>query len=677
MAKVVLSDITSLANQLSAKQALNDNSQALRDAFDNTISRDGSGPNTMAADFDLNGHSLLNVADPVSDTDAVNKRSIGPLVDAFVSLIAKTLIEGTARVEQFTATAAQTEFPLIDSPGTTKNMYVFDDGVALIPDVDFTLTGTDLKTLEFFVGRTVSHTIIVRYTQLAPSDSVLRGDLLSAAVGKGTALLSFTPGSVGALTRGLHGKLDETISVLDYIPEEEHAAILAGTSTYDATAGVQAAITAAILGRRKLSAPGHYRTTAPINVTGAMTLDGDGCEMQVADLGSVQQRGKGSWFHIDHAGAGFVLNDPTQYRSGITIKGIGTYRTQPDTTAGSFTPTAFGFDFEVKRCDALLEDICIYNATNGIKHYTGGYGRLQVNRLRGQPLLVGVQVDDSADTCRFRDIHFWPFFSNSASVRTHLRANAKAMVLKDVDNPDISGFFTLGYADSLACEPLAGTLAMPLKVRLSNFDFDNGGAGIRIASGGANGVTMLVSHGYVLGVSVGGPANYSNIDIAGNNNVVMIDNVGMDLPQDACLKVTGTGNVLRGSNWSVGRWNYDAGASFGIDVAAGNTLRLANPPIITQAGTSTAVFGGAGVISCPLGSGVTTATTDGSGFITVTHGLGIAPRSVVATCQSGTAYMPFPTTSKNTTTLGIQFRLASTGAVVASTSITVEWSAWY
>ena len=42
--------------------ALNTNFTALRDGFDNTLSRDGSSPNTMSADIDLNGNDLNNVA---------------------------------------------------------------------------------------------------------------------------------------------------------------------------------------------------------------------------------------------------------------------------------------------------------------------------------------------------------------------------------------------------------------------------------------------------------------------------------------------------------------------------------------------------------------------------------------------------------------------------------------
>lgn len=472
-------------------------------------------------------------------------------------------------------------------------------------------------------------------------------------------------------------KLAQRICLLDRIPSSEHAAILAGTSTLDVTTYVQAAVNDAITSRRALYAPGEYRLTATINITGSLTLHGDGCEMQIGALGDVQTRGKGSWFHFDHTGIGFLLNDPANFRSGIVIDDVGTYRTQPATTGGSFTPTAHDYDFSVKACDALLRNVCLYNATKGVLHWAGGYGRLSIDRLRGQPLKEGVNINDSGDICRINGVHFWPFFSNSTAVRNYMAANAKAIILKDADNPRLTDIFTIGYGWALSCEPLAGTLAMPLKVQLSNFDFDNGGYGIQIAAGGSNGVTMLVSHGYILGVSTTGPANASNIDIGGNNNVVMIDNVGLDLPQDANIKVTGTGSIVRASNLSVGRWNYDGGASFGIDVATGNTLRLSSPPVVSpSAGTTTAVMGGAGTIGCSLGTGNATATTDASGFITVTHGLGIAPRVITAVCQSGSAYVVYPTTTRSATSFQVQIRDLA-GAAVATTSVTFDWAAWF
>ncbi len=55
-----LTDLTSLTNS-SAITALNQNWDAIEEAFDNTLSLDGSTPNAMTADLDLNGNALLNV----------------------------------------------------------------------------------------------------------------------------------------------------------------------------------------------------------------------------------------------------------------------------------------------------------------------------------------------------------------------------------------------------------------------------------------------------------------------------------------------------------------------------------------------------------------------------------------------------------------------------------------
>lgn len=62
MTKVVpLTPLTSLTNESSAVNAINNNSDAIETAFRNTLSRDGSTPNEMNADIDLNSNNLLNV----------------------------------------------------------------------------------------------------------------------------------------------------------------------------------------------------------------------------------------------------------------------------------------------------------------------------------------------------------------------------------------------------------------------------------------------------------------------------------------------------------------------------------------------------------------------------------------------------------------------------------------
>ncbi len=52
--------ITNITSGFNSTSEINQNFQALRDAFDNTVSLDGSLPNAMNADFDMNGYDIMN-----------------------------------------------------------------------------------------------------------------------------------------------------------------------------------------------------------------------------------------------------------------------------------------------------------------------------------------------------------------------------------------------------------------------------------------------------------------------------------------------------------------------------------------------------------------------------------------------------------------------------------------
>lgn len=69
MTKVVLNDIATFQNDNTAVATYNANNATLETAFDNTISRDGSIPNEMASDFDMNGWRILNLPEPVSNSE--------------------------------------------------------------------------------------------------------------------------------------------------------------------------------------------------------------------------------------------------------------------------------------------------------------------------------------------------------------------------------------------------------------------------------------------------------------------------------------------------------------------------------------------------------------------------------------------------------------------------------
>lgn len=53
--------IKTISSGYASNTQLNFNFEALRDAFSNTLSRDGSTPNTMSADLDMNSNDVLNI----------------------------------------------------------------------------------------------------------------------------------------------------------------------------------------------------------------------------------------------------------------------------------------------------------------------------------------------------------------------------------------------------------------------------------------------------------------------------------------------------------------------------------------------------------------------------------------------------------------------------------------
>ena len=54
--------ISTISSGYASTTTLNDNFEALQEAFDNTISRDGSTPNTMSADLDMNNNDIINAS---------------------------------------------------------------------------------------------------------------------------------------------------------------------------------------------------------------------------------------------------------------------------------------------------------------------------------------------------------------------------------------------------------------------------------------------------------------------------------------------------------------------------------------------------------------------------------------------------------------------------------------
>jgi len=95
----------------------------------------------------------------------------------------------------------------------------------------------------------------------------------------------FIQAGTGAVQRTVESKLQDVVSVLDFIPQSEHAAIKSGTSTYDVTTAIQAAINAAGTGDVALFLPkGVYNCTSQLQILNAWTFSLFGCGVGVSIL---------------------------------------------------------------------------------------------------------------------------------------------------------------------------------------------------------------------------------------------------------------------------------------------------------------------------------------------------------------------------------------------------------
>lgn len=80
MAKLVL---TAIGSRYGSIDALNANFQAIEDAFENTLSLDGTVPNGMSANLDAGSFRIINLATPVNGADAVTKTYVDTITSSF------------------------------------------------------------------------------------------------------------------------------------------------------------------------------------------------------------------------------------------------------------------------------------------------------------------------------------------------------------------------------------------------------------------------------------------------------------------------------------------------------------------------------------------------------------------------------------------------------------------
>lgn len=85
MPKINLTDLSNLQNEVTATAAINNNNTLIEAAIDNSISRDGTQPNQMNANLDMNSNRIINLPDALDDQEPVTLSQFNASIGALES----------------------------------------------------------------------------------------------------------------------------------------------------------------------------------------------------------------------------------------------------------------------------------------------------------------------------------------------------------------------------------------------------------------------------------------------------------------------------------------------------------------------------------------------------------------------------------------------------------------
>ena len=239
-------DITTIASGYYSRQALNNNFENLQAGFDNTLSLDGSTPNAMGADLDVNGNNILNAGQIDTDTLLIGGVAVSPS--------GNISFETTYLTASYVGDGSTVAYSLTANPQTENNVNVYVDGVYQNKNT-FALSGT---TVTFSEAPPLNAAIEIVYPT---NTDTLNGSAASA--------ITYNQGGTGAQDRTVEAKLQEFVSVKDF------GAV--GDYSTDDTAAINAAVAVASSANLPLYfSHGVYRYTGTLTLPAGIKIIGVG-----------------------------------------------------------------------------------------------------------------------------------------------------------------------------------------------------------------------------------------------------------------------------------------------------------------------------------------------------------------------------------------------------------------
>lgn len=146
MAKLTISNISA---DYGATTSINNAFDAVETAIENTLSRDGTAPNAMAAELDMGTHRIINVAQPVDPNDGARKKDVDAVVAAglpdqtgYGTKFLQT--DGTTATWETPAGTEVSNTPAGNIAATTVQAAIDELDTEKVPETDFSAYGKTL-----------------------------------------------------------------------------------------------------------------------------------------------------------------------------------------------------------------------------------------------------------------------------------------------------------------------------------------------------------------------------------------------------------------------------------------------------------------------------------------------------------------------------------------------------
>tara|TARA_R110000737_G_scaffold216766_1_gene233184 strand:- start:1179 stop:3281 length:2103 start_codon:yes stop_codon:yes gene_type:complete len=184
--------VSTISSGYASNTQLNANFGALRDSFDNTLSLDGSTPNAMGADLDLNNKDLINAG-----TIATNALSVG---GTYLTAASATVTGASLHSDNFTGNGSTTAFTLTYKPFIEDNSQVYINGVYQNKET-YSISEKVLTFSQAPVATTSIEVVVARSLTFGATES---------------SNVTHIHSGTGAVSRTASAKLQDVITVADF-----------------------------------------------------------------------------------------------------------------------------------------------------------------------------------------------------------------------------------------------------------------------------------------------------------------------------------------------------------------------------------------------------------------------------------------------------------------------------